>query len=675
MTPPRDPFELRLSEDQKKVLSLYLHDELQKGLDARGATEHDVDYWYQLYEQARTRTGAPWQDAADLTSHIGTEHVDSLQARIMANVWSDPIWTVEGWGPSADRAPFVEEFHQWKAEEERLQGVLDRLVLQSLIEPRGLLEIAEGTDLRTTRKRITAKVETDPLTGGMIYDEDMNPQASLKPDGTFMEAGPDDIGIEQVIDSTERIRTGPTYRILPYKDSLITPGHARDKADIWGYWKRFWMRESTLTAKAKAGMYDEDAVEKISKQDDRESDDSLQRANQSVPKSDAGLAEKELWEGLVLLNLNDLFEARRVPKLKKGGSERWYLVTLHPRSQQILRVQFDDMERSRFVPVILFPRPDRATEGYSFIGHKLITLLEEHGAWRNMAADRGAMVIGAPIQRLQGALWDPMEQPFGPKAVIDVRSMDEVRPFVVPDLSQSTFHHIEMVERTAQRVSGINDVASGQVATQNRTLGEVQMATEQSFVRMRLITQRFQEAMEDIGQIRHAIWQRVAAEQPEGMEAPQSLLSNLEGRGVTVDLPDGKITSALLSGSFRLKPYGSNETADPNRQRNDFVGMLQALPPTMQAFPQLGAMFATPQAARAMGRQLLRVFRVPNQQAFLGSPAQDLMQTQAGQMLTQLMQQPQGPGMMGMQPPGLPPGPPPQPEQLPPPPTGGPLPQ
>ena len=34
-------------------------------------------------------------------------------------------------------APLVEEFHQWKAEEERLQGVIDKLVLQALIEPRG----------------------------------------------------------------------------------------------------------------------------------------------------------------------------------------------------------------------------------------------------------------------------------------------------------------------------------------------------------------------------------------------------------------------------------------------------------------------------------------------------------------------------------------------------------
>ena len=652
---PRDPFELRLKDDQRAFLATFLCDELQKGLDARAMSERDVEYAHTLYEQARTRTAAPWQDAADLTSHIGSEHVDSLQARLMRNIWTDPIWTVEGWGESSDRAPFVEEFHQWKAEEERLQSVLDRLLIQALIEPRGLLEIAEGTESRVMRKRFNAKPKMDPETGGFRYNEQMELEPELDAHGQMVEAGPQDAVLELVIDSTEKVRTGPVYRILPYRDSLITPAHARDKEDIWGYWKRFWLRESTLLARADAGIYDEATVERIRRQNDRETSEPVTRAGQFAVTSEFGLAEKELWEGLVLLNLNDLFSTRGLSTLTKGDTERWYLVTLHPKSQQILRVQYDDLERSRFVPVILFPRPDRVTEGYSFIGHKLITIIEEHTAWRNIAADRGAMVAQRPIKRLQGALWDPLEQPFGPKAVIDVRAMNEVEPFEMADVPASVFQHIEMTERTAQRVSGINDIASGQVATETRTLGEVQMATEQSFVRMDLITRRAQEAMEDIAQIRHAIWTRVLAEQPEGQQAPQSLVANLEGRGVNINeaLPDQKVTAQMLAGAFRFKPHGSVENADPNRLRNDFVGAMQAMPPMIQMFPMLAAMFATPQAARAMGRQFLRVFRVPNQQAFLGSPAQDLQQTMAGQMLTQLLQQPQGmPGapMGGMAP-------------------------
>jgi hypothetical protein len=233
-----------------------------------------------------------------------------------------------------------------------------------------------------------------------------------------------------------------------------------------------------------------------------------------------------------------------------------------------------------------------------------------------------------------------------------------------------------MQERTAERLAGINDVASGQVATENRTLGEVQMATEQSFVRMDLIVKRFQEAMEDIGQIRNAIWKRTLAERADGEDAPATLVSNLEGRGVSINqsLPNGKITAAMLDGAFRFKPHGSTENADPNRRRNDMMGMLQALPMLAQAFPLLQSMFSTPQAARAMGREFLRNFHVQNTQAFLGSVSQELQTQQMLNMLPPGSPMPMPP--MGMMPPGMP-GMPPAPPMggMPPqgpPPMGGP---
>jgi hypothetical protein len=306
--------------------------------------------------------------------------------------------------------------------------------------------------------------------------------------------------------------------------------------------------------------------------------------------------------------------------------------------------------------VVLFPRTDRATEGFSFVGHKLITTIEEHTAYRNMAADRSSMANSVPILRQTGALWDPAEQPWGPKAVIDVRDPRELTPMEVPDVPASVFNNIQACERTAERLAGVNDVASGQVSQETRTLGEVQMATEQSFVRMDLIVRRFQEALEDLYQIRHAIWKRVLAEQPEGIEAPQSLIVGMEGRGVSIDsfMPDKKITADLLEGAFRFKPHGSVETADLGKLRGDYVQAMQFLPMLMQAEMPLSARFG-PQAFRLLLRQFVRLFRIPNPQAFLGSPAQDLLVQQQQPMLSP----PPMPGL-GASPPQLG-GPPPAP--------------
>ncbi len=165
------PFDVSLTDEQRQHLAIHLCQEIRAAKDARMAAETEVDYWHQLYEQARTRGQAPWKDAADLTSYIPSEKVDSLHARLMGTVWTEPIWTVEGWGEHADKAPFVEEFHQWKAEEERLQQVLDKIALTALVEPRCLVEVYESSQRRTSRKQIVAKPEQSDA-GGLVLGTD-----------------------------------------------------------------------------------------------------------------------------------------------------------------------------------------------------------------------------------------------------------------------------------------------------------------------------------------------------------------------------------------------------------------------------------------------------------------------------------------------------------------------
>ena len=634
MAKSRNPFDVPLQKEQLTTLGNWLAQELRNADAARASNTIDVDYWWSLYEQARTRSSAnlPWPDAADLTSYIPCEKVDAVHARIMRTIWVSPLWTVEGWGQASDRAPFVEEFHQWKAEEERLQNVLDRVALTALVEPRCLLEVYESGARRTVRKQLDLKPQTTP-DGGVVFDEKGQPQLQTNPaSGEFDVASPDELAVKTVIDSEDVVRNGPQYRVLSYQDSLILPGHATHRDEITGYGKRFFKVKRDLVADADKGIYDKDAVDGLTDVGDRQPNASLMRANQGIsPQQDAQTAEKELWEVLILVDLNDLLE--RHGKDPMRGSEydgaRWYVMTIHLLTSTILRVSIDDFSRSRYIPFILFPRPNRATEGYSLVGHKLLTVTEEHTAYRNMAADRSSMAVNAPIKKVAGALWDEDEQPWGPKAVITVRDHREIEQQQVSDVPASVYQQISYCDRTAERLAGVNDIAAGQVSQTDRTLGEVQMATEQSFVRMDLIVRRFQEAMEDLGQIRHAIWQRCVAEQPYGsVDAPNSMLADLAARGESIDnyLPGGKVTAALLEGPFRFRPYGSVETADPAKRRNDLMGFLATMPRVLQAFPMLVPQFQTMRAARAVMREVLQSFRIHNTQAFLGSPAEDMAQ-------------------------------------------------
>jgi hypothetical protein len=669
----RKPFEVKPKGRTFDDLADELANDITEGLAARSASELDVAYWHTLYEQGRTRNrNTTVADAADLTSHIGTEKVDALRARLVKTVMSaEPVYTVEGWGEAEKKAPFVEEFHQWQLEMEGFQSAFSRAVHLALIEPMGVLEVYEDTIRRPVRKTIRAALELAP-DGSAIVGEDMQPQLQQNPQTRkYVETDENTPSAEVEIDDYEVVARGPRHRTVAYRDFLVLPGHAREKADVWGYGKRFFRRVDELKERVEAGLYDKDAVESLGTDDEHASETTLAGEPLGVTAKSTDRAEKELWE---LLFLKDL-----------GEGLRWYVATLYKDTPTLLRLQYDDIGRPRYFPFIPFPRPHRY-EGYSVIGHKLITSIEEHTAWRNMDADRGAMQLQMPMQRVQGALWDPDEQPIGAKAVIDVRQIGEIVPLDIPDMTGSAEERISRCERAAERLIGVTDVAAGVTQTEKRTLGEVNATLEQSFVRIDEAKANINETLEEIGQVRHIMWKRALAEMgAEGLEAPPSVQQSLMLRGalqgpgapmeqappdlhsplsliglevrqpdVAPTMPNLRFTAEMMEGVFRFKPKGSVETADKNKLRVDFNQSLQAIGGLAATNPMIAAILQTPSAAKALLEQWVRLYHVNDKQAFLGSEAMQAMQQ--AMMMRQAMGTPPGAPTQGPQPPqGAPP--------------------
>ncbi len=563
-----------------------------------------------------------------------------MRARVGKTVMGvEPVFTVEGWGEAEKRAPFVEEFHQWQLENEGFQGVFSRAIHLSLIEPIGWIETYEDTVKRPVRKTIQAAIQTAP-DGSAIVDVKLKPQLQMK-DGKFVEATGDQAAAETEIDSYEVIARGPRHRTVAYRDLVLMPGHAKERADVWGYAKRFFRRHDELAERVKAGMYDEEAVAGLPYNDEHASDTTLAGDPIGITAKATERAELELWELLILKDL--------------GDGLRWYVATLHHDTQTLLRLQYDDIGRPRYFPLVPFPRPN-SIEGYSFIGHKLITAIEEHTAVRNMDCDRYSMQLQVPIKVLQGALWDPDEEPIGAKAIIRVRDMNDVQPMVLPDITAPAVDRITMIERAAERLAGITDSAAGMVSQEKRTLGEVNLVTEQSFVRMDEAIKNVQETLEDIAQVRHIMWKRALAEMgDEGIAAPPSIQQGLMLRGaiqapqtpdthtplnlfgleartpdVSAQLTDLKFTAQMMEGAFRFKPKGSVETADRSKLRIDFNQSMQAMAQLSAQNPMLAAILHTPGASKAILEQWVRLYHVSDKQAFLGSEAMAAMQ-RAGQ--------------------------------------------
>ena len=639
-------------------LGIWLTNELDIAVSVRGATDEDVKYWWTLYEQGRTRgSNAPWPDAADLTSPLASEAVDAVHARLMQTIFTEPVWTVEGWGDSVKKAPFVEEFHQRSLEEERLQTYLDAVLLRSLVEPAGILEISEAVEKRREVTRKQVKWATDPL-GQPLLDDKQQPKAAQDEAGNYIEATPDDpMSMQVEYDDLQHVRKGPSYDVVPYLDFATLPAHAKDRTQIWGYAKRFYRRVPEIKSLAKQGIYDPDAIEKIGTQNERD-DRSDQAPSRTVglASQDGPTAQKELWTVQFLADLD-------------GKGERWYRATVHRDTRTVLRLNKDDRV-TRYFKFVPFPKPS-STEGYSLIGHKLLTVIEEDTAVRNMRADKAALAISAPIKKLQGALWDEFEQPFGPRAVITVRDMREVDQMQLSDVPASINVWKQDVRADADRILGLNDTSLGQESGKDATLGEVRLRAGYAEVRMDLIVKRLKEPLEELAQARHNIYLRQLREEQQqtqqGRMVPQSLIIGLEARGVDVSsIADGRITPDMLEGQFWFLPKGSVESADLNAQMGYFNQGLIALANLSKTNPTIAMLLSSPSTARSILEQWARVYRWPDKQAFLGSEAQAAIKQQMEQQ--QMMQDPRmqlamamaqaGPGPGGMpQGPGAPPGP------------------
>jgi hypothetical protein len=466
------------------------------------------------------------------------------------------------------------------------------------------------------QKRVKLKL----LDGVPVMGEDNKPELEQDETGAFVEAQGEDPSADVDVDSVEPVRIGPDYDVIPYLDFLTLPGHARDRKQVWGYAKRFWRRVPELVARVKLGMYDKAAVEAIGTDNERQTLSDEAPNTLIVPVQDGPTAQKELYELQFLADCD-------------GKGERWYRATVSKDRYQLLRLKLDDRTK-RYVQFIPFPKPGTAGRGYSLITNKMITVIEEDTAIRNLRADRAAFKASQPVLRQSNALWDPFEQPIGPGRVLDVRDKNEITMLQgIEDVPNSVMLWKADVRTDGDRLMGLNDTALGQDTTDAKTLGEVQLRAGYSEVRQNVVLKRLSEPMEEIFQVRHIIWMR-ALRKRDKLPPSRALMIGKMADGIEIAGlgSDGAVTAELLEGVFWGKPKGSVETSDLNKIRMDTVGLLQALPAVMQINPQVAMLFQTIPAAKSLVKQILRVFRWQDVQSIIGPEAGgvfDQMEAQA----------------------------------------------
>jgi hypothetical protein len=638
-------YDVKMSDTERTNLAHDLCREIQDALNARSAITADggmIDLIDWFYEQGRSNPeDRPFAGAADLTSYIITENVDAYRSQLTDAVFSgEPFCVVEGWGADAAKAPFVEAFHDWQVEEEGLDEELSKVVHGALIEDGHILEVRERIETRRITEEIDVALELHEE-GGPIIGQDLQPKLMMDEYGEPVPAqeGQPSARVKRVYTKTKRL--GPEYDVISMKDFVFLPGHARNKRQVWGYAYRFWERIPELQEKVEDKIYDKDAVAMLGTQSNREQVTSPAVVMEIAPQEGPSV-EKELFSLSLKRDLDG------------DGREEWYLATISVQHQTLLRLKLDTfvqkVGKSRCVPFVLFPRRD-SVYGYSYAGDKLMTLAEEHTALRNMKADRGALATNAPIQQMQGGLWDAEAQPFGVGRVITVRDHNELTQMQVADVPNSIVEQERAIIQAKERVGHLSDTSIGVQASERRTLGENKMVATGSAIRVKETLKNLRRAIRHVMDLRHAIWIETLESDPKGLEAPSGVAEALAASGN--ELQDGRFTASMLKGKFRFKPYGSVDTADSEGRMQYFTQSMVALSNMAQTIQPMALLFQSPEVAKAILMEWARIYKVRDAQVFIKALTPPMMPmglpAAGGQAGEQMLPQAQG---------ALPPGPP-----------------
>lgn len=612
-----EPFDSKLSADKLTEFTTFIVDELESALSSRSDLMDDdglIDLWHALYSQESRNRKGPWPGSADLGSYIPTEKVDATRAKLVKIVAkAEPLCIVEGRGKNAQNAPIVEAVHEWHQQtEEKLFLSLVKWYHQSLIERVGILETYEKIERVVTVTEKDVLVQVDPDNVGddgqpALLLENGQPVPERGTDQNFIDANPGEPQAKVKVKTVEYVHRGPRHRVVSGKDFIWIPAHARERdEEVIGYFKRFYRSNAQLEEAVKLGRYDKEAVEQLGKTGSRPQTATETRQNVSVQHTGhPATQEHELWEGQVFTDLD-------------GDGPRWHIVTLSMLERRILRIKDDPIDLCRFTLAVLFPR-ESGIDGYSLVGDKLYSLTEEHASIRNQTTDRSTLANNAPILRMAGSKWKPQIQPWGPRQVIDITQQNELTQAQVRDVPESVVMRGRDVLQASERVSGASDiVSSGVVEGANPTATQIANSAASSNSRLEEQVSLAQESVEQLYQVRHAMLVRML-EFNEGQELDEGVYSSLTDQGF--EMPEGKVTADMIKGSWRFKPRGSVESADPVVIERKFQQKYAALFTLAKSVPSVAMQLQNPEIGQAILQDWADTYKPRDRAPFLKPPA------------------------------------------------------
>lgn len=328
-------YRVRLDEAAREALARRVCEAVETYLAATEERRLDLAReWRRDARAAESDQPGPWPGASALrapfTAIACANHSTRLNSQLLG---SDPPLAAIARRPEAvEHAPKIEEVMRAVLEEcgwaEAKRGVHKELPVVS--------PCAVRATWRIERRMVPdLQVDLDLDVMGELADAGVDPRVALAAATNADEQGRARVRLEW---KEKIVHDGVHLEVVPYEDLVYLPHTARNIEQVWGIGQRVLLRGTDLDARARDGVYDREAVDRVLL---RHSDPTAEDREDALDL--AGL-EADLPGGApdhdALHRTYELYELSWRDSLDGDRREKQHLLTVHLPSRTLLRVQY-----------------------------------------------------------------------------------------------------------------------------------------------------------------------------------------------------------------------------------------------------------------------------------------------------------------------------------------------
>lgn len=557
--------------------------------------------WRRDYEQLPADNPGPWEHAsalrAPMTALACDQHAQRLNNQIVA---ADPPFSVVAKRPEAlQAAPIIEEVLSAYLDEARWKEIAR--------EVHKYLPLAGNCLVRVTWEIEEQQVPVENVDWDQaLFFQQL--QAGISP--TLAHAGAfktDKQGQIKVTAGMETRRTfdGVKLAMITFEDLVVLPAGCRDIEHAYGIGERLVLRGRDLIVGAKAGKYDQTAVDELLEQhsdpDHGVGDERDEIEYEQGLDVDLGSEDDNRWHKEFVC-----YELCWLDDLDNDGKLEWYWLTLHKDTRKLLRCQYLPYSHGRAC-YVFFPYFKRPGELWAMsVAEKLATLQDGATAALNQIMDLADLMTvqagnffyddtsGLNLDRFS---W----QPGLPQRVDSINGIKEMT--FAPQLAagiEAQLKTLEWLKTTGDLIAATSNPSLGRETDGQKTLGEVEIVMSQGnaifedtaagvalcwakvWDQVRWLLAQYSDSY----QVQYRVSAQPSAIGPDGQPGATVMGQQVPAPG---GVAFGVAPAHLLNAEVDLVPAGLNQFADAKSAFAQAQMILQTLTtyPLTQGNPQI----------------------------------------------------------------------------------------